>query len=91
MRFGICDWAILLMIAVAGPAQAQTDSLLQGAAAFSDWRADAPGVRRIMSDEGRVWGRPVSVTVAKDGTLLFSEDANGTIWKISHRRPRRPD
>ena len=31
-----------------------------------------------------VWGRPVGVTVAHDGSLLVSEDGNGTIWRISH-------
>jgi glucose/arabinose dehydrogenase len=31
-----------------------------------------------------VWGRPVGVAVAKDGALLVSEDANGTIWRISN-------
>ena len=29
-----------------------------------------------------VWGRPVGVAVAHDGSLLVSEDANGTIWVI---------
>jgi glucose/arabinose dehydrogenase len=29
------------------------------------------------------WGRPVGVAVAKDGALLFSEDGNGTIWRVS--------
>jgi len=29
-----------------------------------------------------VWGRPVGVAVAHDGSLLVSEDANGTIWII---------
>jgi glucose/arabinose dehydrogenase len=32
-----------------------------------------------------VWGRPVGVTVARDGALLVSEDGNGTIWRISYR------
>ena len=31
-----------------------------------------------------VWGRPVGVAVARDGTLLVSEDGNGTIWRISY-------
>jgi len=35
---------------------------------------------------GNVWGRPVGVTVAKDGSLLFSEDAHGTIWRVSVSR-----
>lgn len=34
-------------------------------------------------DDGHVWGRPVGVTVARDGALLVSDDANGTIWRIS--------
>ncbi len=35
-------------------------------------------------DDQRVWGRPVGVAVAKDGALLVSEDANGTIWRVSY-------
>jgi glucose/arabinose dehydrogenase len=34
-------------------------------------------------NDSTVWGRPVGVAVAKDGALLVSEDANGTIWRIS--------
>jgi glucose/arabinose dehydrogenase len=33
--------------------------------------------------EGEVWGRPVGVTVARDGSLLVSEDAAGTIWRVA--------
>jgi glucose/arabinose dehydrogenase len=36
----------------------------------------------VISDSS-VWGRPVSVTVDKDGALLISEDASGTIWRVS--------
>ena len=36
----------------------------------------------ISADE--VWGRPVGVVVAKDGSLLVSEDGNGTIWRIAY-------
>ena len=35
-------------------------------------------------DEGKVWGRPVGITVAKDGSLLISEDGNNTIWRVSY-------
>jgi glucose/arabinose dehydrogenase len=35
-------------------------------------------------DDGHVWGRPVGVTTAHDGSLLVSEDANSTIWRISY-------
>jgi glucose/arabinose dehydrogenase len=41
-------------------------------------------VTGFVVDDTSVWGRPVGVTVAKDGTLLFSEDGNGTIWRVSH-------
>lgn len=29
------------------------------------------------------WGRPVGVTVARDGALLISDDTGGRIWKVS--------
>jgi glucose/arabinose dehydrogenase len=35
-------------------------------------------------DNGHVWGRPVGVTVARDGALLVTEDANDTLWRISY-------
>ena len=35
-------------------------------------------------NDSEVWGRPVGVTVAKDGALLVSEDASGTVWRISY-------
>ena len=34
-------------------------------------------------DDGHVWGRPVGVTVAYDGALIVSDDANGTLWRVS--------
>jgi glucose/arabinose dehydrogenase len=34
--------------------------------------------------DSEVWGRPVGVAVAHDGALLVSEDANGTIWRITY-------
>jgi glucose/arabinose dehydrogenase len=36
----------------------------------------------VVSDT-EVWGRPVGVAVAKDGSLLVSEDGNGTIWRVT--------
>jgi glucose/arabinose dehydrogenase len=35
-------------------------------------------------DNGHVWGRPVGVTVAKDGSLLVSDDGSMSIWRISY-------
>jgi len=33
-------------------------------------------------DDDSVWGRPVGVTVAPDGSLLVSDDGSGSIWRI---------
>lgn len=41
-------------------------------------------------DDTRVWGRPVDVAVARDGSLLVSEDGNGTIWRVSYSG-KKPD
>ena len=41
-------------------------------------------VTGFVAPEGKVWGRPVGITVAKDGGLLISEDGNGTIWRVSY-------
>jgi hypothetical protein len=35
-------------------------------------------------NDSAVWGRPVGVAVDKDGALLASEDASGTIWRITY-------
>src|SRR5689334_2356689 len=35
-------------------------------------------------NDSTVWGRPVGVAVDKDGALLISEDASGTIWRVSY-------
>ena len=35
-------------------------------------------------NDSKVWGRPVGVTVDNDGALLISEDASGTIWRITY-------
>lgn len=40
-------------------------------------------VTGFVTPDGNVWGRPVGLTVAQDGSLLFSEDGNGTIWRVS--------
>jgi glucose/arabinose dehydrogenase len=39
-------------------------------------------VTGFVIDNGHVWGRPVGVVVAPDGSLLFSEDGAGTIWRV---------
>jgi glucose/arabinose dehydrogenase len=38
----------------------------------------------FVSKEGKVWGRPVGTAVAKDGSLLVSDDGSNSIWRISY-------
>jgi glucose/arabinose dehydrogenase len=35
-------------------------------------------------DDQSVWGRPVGVAVAPDGSLLVSDDGSGSIWRVSY-------
>jgi glucose/arabinose dehydrogenase len=34
-------------------------------------------------DDAHVWGRPTGIAVARDGSLLVSEDQSGTVWRVS--------
>jgi glucose/arabinose dehydrogenase len=36
----------------------------------------------VLSNEN-VWGRPVGVAVAPDGSLYVSDDGSGSIWRVS--------
>lgn len=35
-------------------------------------------------NEVEVWGRPTGIAVLPDGGLLVSDDANGTIFRVTH-------
>jgi glucose/arabinose dehydrogenase len=37
----------------------------------------------FVTPEGKVWGRPVGVAVAADGSLLVSDDGGNVIWRVS--------
>jgi glucose/arabinose dehydrogenase len=38
----------------------------------------------FVTPDGKVWGRPVGVAVAPDGSLLVSDDGSNSIWRISY-------
>src|SRR4051812_17281623 len=38
----------------------------------------------FVTPEGNVWGRPVGVAVAADGSLLISDDGSDSIWRVSY-------
>ncbi len=39
----------------------------------------------FVGDDKSVWGRPVGVAVAHDGSLLVSDDDSGSIWRVSYK------
>ena len=38
----------------------------------------------FVTADGQVWGRPVGVTQAKDGSLFVSDDGSRSIWHVSY-------
>jgi glucose/arabinose dehydrogenase len=41
-------------------------------------------VTGFVTRDGQVWGRPVGVTVAPDGSLLVTDDGSKSIWRVSY-------
>jgi glucose/arabinose dehydrogenase len=42
-------------------------------------------VTGFVTPDGQVWGRPVGITVAVDGSLLITDDGSNSIWRVSHQ------
>lgn len=38
----------------------------------------------FVTPEGNVWGRPAGVAVAKDGSLIVTDDGSGTVWRVAY-------
>ena len=38
----------------------------------------------FVTADGDVWGRPVGVTTAPDGSLMVSDDGSKSIWRVTH-------
>jgi glucose/arabinose dehydrogenase len=38
----------------------------------------------VDAQRGTAWGRPVSLLVLQDGSLLITDDGNDTIWRVSY-------
>jgi len=52
-------------------------------------RGDASGeyedfLTGFVLPDGNVWGRPVGLTVARDGAILVSDDGSNSIWRVSY-------
>lgn len=40
----------------------------------------------FVTRDGKVWGRPVGVAVAQDGSLLVTDDGSESLWRVSYAR-----
>ena len=38
----------------------------------------------FVTPEGQVWGRPVGVTIAKDGSMFVTDDGTRSVWHITY-------
>ena len=38
----------------------------------------------FVTPKGDVWGRPVGVAVAKDGSLIVTDDGSDSVWRVSY-------
>jgi glucose/arabinose dehydrogenase len=38
----------------------------------------------FVTPEGKVWGRPVGVAVAKDGSLFVTDDGTRSVWHVTY-------
>ena len=47
------------------------------------YEAFASGFWAEGRDRARVWGRPVGLAVAGDGSLLIADDVGDRIWRVS--------
>ena len=41
-------------------------------------------VTGFVVNDANVWGRPVGITVASDGSLVFTDDASNSIWRVTY-------
>lgn len=57
--------------------------LLQNGRATGEYEDFVTG---FVTSEGNVWGRPVGVTVAADGSLVFTDDASNSVWRVTYRK-----
>jgi glucose/arabinose dehydrogenase len=44
----------------------------------------------FLTSNGDVWGRPVGVATASDGSMLVSDDGSGSVWRVSYKGSGAP-
>jgi glucose/arabinose dehydrogenase len=38
----------------------------------------------FVTNDGNPWGLPMGVAVAKDGSLIVTDDGAGTVWRVAY-------
>ena len=38
----------------------------------------------FVTPDGNVWGRPVGVTLANDGSLFVTDDGSNSLWHVTY-------
>ncbi len=56
---------------------------MQGGRATGDYVDFLTG---FVTTDGNVWGRPVAVTVGRDGALFITDDGGNVVWRVSYTR-----
>jgi glucose/arabinose dehydrogenase len=54
---------------------------MQGGKATGEYEDFLTG---FVTDDGKVWGRPVGVAVANDGSLFVTDDGTRTVWHVTY-------
>jgi glucose/arabinose dehydrogenase len=54
---------------------------LQNGAATGEYQDFVTG---FVTPDGQVWGRPVAVAVARDGSLMVTDDGSNVVWQVSY-------
>jgi glucose/arabinose dehydrogenase len=47
-----------------------------------------PFISGWLDKNGNVWGRPVDVVIAPDGSILVSDDFSGTVYRVTYKAPK---
>ncbi len=43
----------------------------------------------FVTKDGQVWGRPVGVTIGKDGTMFVTDDGSRSVWRVTYEGPSK--
>ena len=68
------------------PGERAFGQVLRGEAALGSWQDDKPGVRHLLTLQDLP---PISKAINSAAQVVFvTEDANGTIWRVSYQGAR---